>query len=629
VEEVLMSEIHLLEDSVFLAGTEYEFTPGRMVESKGHQLHILGTIHGKMGHAGVPTGNNRRYPTKIVNENISRLLPAIKARGVFGEADHPSDGRTKLQRVSHIVTSAKLESNGILNGTWDILDTPNGRIVQAVCKAGGRLGASTRGRGSTSMGGDGVEDVNPDYKMITIDAVVDPAAKDSYPKLVAEAQSLDQLEEMVLDYEYMSKEYPGLTEELVVKVLEEHKDKIRVQVPAEFEGYEDAVAVVRTEFAEKLESQKKDLAQITLDSMEQFREDVADEERGKLMRTLDPVKDRVALEDISRVLVRRGILLTDEQRVRLADLEQAVKDAQGEKDTIKAKMEELQEQTDILASLGTKASMTLVAERMLGGKSYRQAVLDVMGDFSQYKTKEEFGKAIDSAIRQFEANEQATDDLKGESNAKALEQERKEHRESLSRLEQSLGDVETAHTEEIDELNSRHETEVAEFQAEIESWKGRYDEERKRTEKLTSDVQEAIREGQRISKLALADEKKYEDAIRELKGRNEGLREEAERSELKFKIEKMLSGRPDADRLRPMVENADDEEEAASIIAAAVTATPPESISEDGRHDDKPQPRGVQDVEITDEQKMSSVDGTSEFHEEMESLGVDPSDVLS
>ena len=622
-----MSEIQLLEDSVFLAGTEYEFTPGRVVESKGTQLHILGTVHGKMGHAGVPTGNNRRYPTKIVEANIARLAPAIAARGVFGEADHPSDGRTKLQRVAHIVTGMKMESNGVVTGVWDLLDTPNGRIEHAICKAGGRLGASTRGRGSTTVGGDGVEDVNPDYKMITIDGVVDPAAKDSYPKLVSEAQNLMQLEEMVLTYENMSKEYPGLTEELVAKVLEEHKDKIRVQVPEEFEGFEEAVTVIRTEFEEKLETQKTDLAKITLDSMESFREEVADEERGKLMRTLDPVKDKVALEDISRVLVRRGVLLTDEQKVRVADLEQAVRDTQAEKEVIQGKMAELQEQTDILANLGTKASMTLVAERRLGGKSYRQAVLDVMGDFSQYTTKETFNKALDSAIEQFDANQKETDDLKGEATEKALEQERTEHLDALSRLEQSLGEVEKAHSEEVDELKSKNETEVAEIRAEAESWKERYDEERKVTDKLNSKVQTAIGEARRISEEAIQAEKEYEEAIRTLQDRNEGLKEEIEKSGLKFKIEKMLAGRPDADRLRPMVENVDTEEEAANIIAAAVTFSPPGTVSEEDEPSRVPMPRGVQDVEI-DEPQNGDVDGTSEFHEEMASLGVDPSDVI-
>ena len=76
-----------------------------------------------------------------------------------------------------------------------------------------------------------------------------------------------------------------------------------------------------------------------------------------------------------------------------------------------------------------------------------------------------------------------------------------------------------------------------------------------------------------------------------------------------------------------MVENVDTEEEAANIIAAAVTFSPPGTVSEEDEPSRVPMPRGVQDVEI-DEPQNGDVDGTSEFHEEMASLGVDPSDVI-
>lgn len=617
-----MGDIKLLEDSFFMESAEYEYTPARVIEHKGHQLHILGTVHGKMGHAGVPTGNNRRYGVPIIESNLKRLAPAIAARGLFGEADHPSDGKTKLQRISHIVTDLKLESNGIIGGSWDILDTPNGRIEQAVLKAGGRLGASTRGRGTTSVGTDGVEDVNPDYLLITVDGVVDPAAKDSYPTLVAEAQDLQQLEEMVMSYEILKRDYPGLTEELVAKVLEEHKDKIVVQVPEEFEGFEDAVSVVRKEFEEKLGKQAEDLKSLTLDALDEYRKDISTEERGKLMQTLEPVKDRVALEDISRVLVRRGILLTDEQKAQIEDMKAALKEAQESKEQAEKKLDEVHEQANVLADLGTKASMTLVAERALGGKPYRQAVLDVLGDFSKYETREDFQKALDSSIGKFDENEQETTSLKNEAQAKELEREREEHRQTLAGLERSLGDIEKAHEEEVAELKSRHEVETSELKAEVESWKERFERERKQVEDLNVTVREAITAAKEIEQEALGDEQKYEEKIRDLKDRNKVLREELDRANLKVKVERMLIGRKDADRLRPLVENVEDEDEAAKIIASAVKGST--SMAEG----QKPKPKGIQSV-LTDDDDSRNVAGTADFHEEMADLGIeDPSSLV-
>ena len=614
-------DIKLLEDSFFMESAEYEYTSQRVIEHKGHQLHILGTVHGKMGHAGVATGNNRRYGVPIMESNLERLAPAIKARGVFGEADHPSDGKTKLQRIAHIITSLKLESNGILKGSWDILDTPCGRIEQAVLKAGGRLGASTRGRGTTSVSTDGVEDVNPDYMLITVDGVVDPAAKDSYPALVAEAQDLQQLEEMVMSYEILKRDYPGLTEELVAKVLEEHKDKIVVQVPDSFEGFDDAVAVVRTEFDEKLKQQVEGLKDLTLDALDEYRKDISEEEREKLMQTLDPVKDRVALEDISRVLVRRGVLLTDEVKVQVEDLKKVLKETQEEKVTVEKKLTEIQEQADILADLGTKASMTLVAERALGGKSYRQAVLDVLGDFSQYKTKDDFQKAIDSAIGKFDENEQETTSLRTEAQAKELEQEREAHRNALSGLEKSLGEVETAHEEEIADLKSNNEVEISELKAEVESWKERYESERKKNEELHSTVKDAITAAKDVERAALEDEGMYEEKIRDLKDRNRELGEEIEKANLKMKVEMMLVGRKDADKLRPMVEHVEDEDEAARIIANAVKNSTSDPVTES-----RPKPKGVQSVHL--EESSQGVGGTADFQDEMVSLGIEDPSVL-
>jgi hypothetical protein len=609
-----MPDKKILEDVNFLSPDDYQYTPERFVESKsGSKLHILGHIEGKFAHADVPTANNRRYGRGVMESNLKRLASNIEARGVYGELDHPSDGRTLFQRVSHIVTRLDMKEDGQVFGGWDILDTPNGRIQQAICKAHGRLGTSSRGVGTTTPGKDGIEDVNNDFMLVTFDAVVDPAAKDAYPKLVKEAKDLRQIEEMVVTYEVLKRDFPGLTDELTEHVLKEHK-KTQVQVPGNFEGFDHAVEIVRGEFQTKLAEQKDEFRTLTLDAIAQYREQVAEEEREKLLSTLTPVQDRAALEEVGRILSRRNILVPEEFKGRIEDLQRALEDAQGRYRALEASYGKLDEQTKLLASMGEQLTLLLDAEKALGGKGYRQAVLDLLGSPVKH-TKDEWKKALDSAIAEFDKKENENKDLKAQADLDLLEKERTEHREALSRLENQLGEIEKARSEEIDKIKSQHEVVVGEHRAEVESWKKRYEEANQKATDLVSKYEALYAEAKRVEGEANADEKKYEHKIRTLEDRNKELKSEVEAVSRKVEVERMLSGRSDAAKLRSLVDRATSIEEAAEIIKNAVTSTPMEP----------PQPRGVQVVKDDDGGDGTKPFGASmEFQEQMQRLGVDP-----
>ena len=62
-------------------------------------------VKGEFAKCGTATENKRVYPEGVWTKEIGRLGKAFNERRVFGEMDHPADGRTSLQRVSHIVTS--------------------------------------------------------------------------------------------------------------------------------------------------------------------------------------------------------------------------------------------------------------------------------------------------------------------------------------------------------------------------------------------------------------------------------------------------------------------------------------------------------------------------------------------
>jgi hypothetical protein len=80
-----------------------------------------------------------------------------------------------LNRVAHIVTKLWLE-DGKVFGEAEILDTDPGRNLQALLKAGCKVGVSSRGYGSTKPNDKGEDVVQEDYKLVTFDFVAEPAA---------------------------------------------------------------------------------------------------------------------------------------------------------------------------------------------------------------------------------------------------------------------------------------------------------------------------------------------------------------------------------------------------------------------------------------------------------------------
>lgn len=149
---------------------------------------------GQFGKADIPTANKRVYPRKLWERELKTLAPRMEKREIFGELDHPADGATKLQRVSHLVTKAELTPDGQIIGEAVILpDTRGGRQLMAILKNGGRVGVSSRGFGSVHTNEEGYDIVQDDYQLMTWDFVADPAATGSYPKFTNEQKNGDDM----------------------------------------------------------------------------------------------------------------------------------------------------------------------------------------------------------------------------------------------------------------------------------------------------------------------------------------------------------------------------------------------------------------------------------------------------
>jgi hypothetical protein len=140
------------------------------------------TVEGIYQLSDVENANKRVYGRKIweklIADQKSAVQKTIQERGMVGHLEHPSDGRTDGKEVALLVTEATLRDDGVVWGKSELLNTPNGLILQEMTRAGVRWGVSSRGNGSVGNNGQ----VNEDFELTTWDAVMRPSTPGAYPK---------------------------------------------------------------------------------------------------------------------------------------------------------------------------------------------------------------------------------------------------------------------------------------------------------------------------------------------------------------------------------------------------------------------------------------------------------------
>ena len=148
-------------------------------------------VRGIFSEAEKKNGNGRIYEKKLLEREVRNLQPQIAERRLCGELDHPNDEVVHLANVSHIITNLQMEGNNLV-GEAEFLDTPSGRILQELAKAGVRIGISSRATGSVEH--DMKEDaymVQDNLRMITWDMVADPSCQNAFPQLVEHKKLVD------------------------------------------------------------------------------------------------------------------------------------------------------------------------------------------------------------------------------------------------------------------------------------------------------------------------------------------------------------------------------------------------------------------------------------------------------
>jgi len=372
-----MSEKRLLVDTLSFKAVTLE-------ESKSGPGKYI--ARGEFARADRATENKRLYPASLWEREIGRLNKQLKEMKVYGELDHPMDGRTQLKRVSHIISDLRLEGNVVV-GTAHILDTDEGRNLKAILDGGGAVGVSSRGFGTTKPNLKGEEVVQPDYRLMTFDFVAEPAQQSAYPEISVESTDAPQRTEAPAMDENMTledfkKAHPELAEQFANEAEREYEKRMAAVWAKKITGSkEEAQTNLRAEFAEKLSAAvaeaKKEMEKTISERL------MADPGVGLAKKTLSELKD----------LLRPFIIPQD--------VEQVVKAKESEIEKLETKLAEkelevgkLKGENDKLAAIAKEAGYRFHLEHRLNDIGHADEIRTAVGDVKQYKSL----KAMDEAI---------------------------------------------------------------------------------------------------------------------------------------------------------------------------------------------------------------------------------------
>lgn len=149
-------------------------------ESTGEKNYY---IEGIFGQANKRNGNGRLYMNDVIAEQVDAFQPKIKMGNAYGEADHPTSATVSWKNASHRITKLWMEGDNMM-GKAIILPEGHGKTIIAAIKTGGSIPVSTRGVGSLMEGN--IINNKSRFKLITVDAVIDPSGPDCFTNGILE-----------------------------------------------------------------------------------------------------------------------------------------------------------------------------------------------------------------------------------------------------------------------------------------------------------------------------------------------------------------------------------------------------------------------------------------------------------
>lgn len=146
-------------------------------------------IKGIFMQAEAQNKNGRIYPHHVLAREVQRYNEEIVKTGrAMGELGHPEGPTINLERVSHLIKDLKEDGSNFVGKAKLLENTPYGKIARALVEEGVRLGVSSRGMGSLIPRRDGIQEVQEDFTLCTVDIVADPSAPNAFVNGIMEGK---------------------------------------------------------------------------------------------------------------------------------------------------------------------------------------------------------------------------------------------------------------------------------------------------------------------------------------------------------------------------------------------------------------------------------------------------------
>ena len=473
-------------------------------ESEGGKM----VARGEFARCDVPTQNGRTYPRGVYEREIKKLQESVGSRRAFGELDHPDDGKTKLSRVSHLITKLSVDGNGVVIGEAEILDTPNGRTLKAILDSGAEVGVSSRGFGSTRSMPDGSQMVGEDFTLRSFDFVADPAMKTAYPQIFAEDVEVEGEQDLL-------SEFPELAEDLRSREREAAKREAEAAVGTMISANEEKV---RSEMREAFEKQ---LAEAIVGVRESVTESLR-EEFGS-----DPAIGgaRAVLGKIASLIGTFSGEGGDEV---------ALRDAIRERDL---QISSMKESLDKAADIARRASYALVVEQRIGGHPMGERIRKVLGDITSFDNREALEARLEDIASEYDEIAAERQQRVDEGHASEVE----ELRNRIAELEASLNEA----TEQIEAFETSDEEAQERFEGKVDALVQKHKSE---IADLKASLSEAL------------------DTAKQYRSLAESKDAEAQSERLTAYKARKTSGLTNANRLMKMIESIDDKDAVDAII---------------------------------------------------------------
>ena len=146
-----------------------------LTEEKDGRKHLY--VSGPYISVDTPNRNNRVYSRSLMEPIVEGFLKdKVNNGSAFGEFGHPANGpKINEEKISHRITSLKWEGNHVIGKALILDEGASGKLMKNIIETGGKLGMSTRGLGSVKANDKGLQEVQSDFKLLTVDCVVEPS----------------------------------------------------------------------------------------------------------------------------------------------------------------------------------------------------------------------------------------------------------------------------------------------------------------------------------------------------------------------------------------------------------------------------------------------------------------------